>query len=115
MDDSRPGRHPLCRPVGDETSAPVGVAVLQLAVQHVCNGLEPSMGMVGSALGLAGGILDGAQVVQQEKRIDQSKVDPREGPADLEAFALEHPGGVDDFDRPPLNDARQSDRRGNLG
>ena len=54
VDDSRPGRHPLRRAVRDEASAPVGVAMLELTVHHVRDGLEASMGMVRSPLGLAG-------------------------------------------------------------
>ena len=73
--------------------------MLDLAVDHVGHGLEAAVRMVGRALGLAGRVLHGAQVIQQQERIGQAKVDPGEGAAHLEALAFQEPGSVDHRDR----------------
>ena len=69
--------------------------MLDGAVDDVGDGLEAAVRMIRGTLGLAGGVLDRAEVIEQQERVGDREVDARERSADLEAFALETRRGVD--------------------
>ena len=87
--DSGRGGHPLGGAVGDEAAAAGGVLVLEGAVDDVGDGLESAVGVPGGALRLAGRVLDGAHVVEEQEGVGQGQVDAGEGAADLEALAFQ--------------------------
>jgi hypothetical protein len=67
--DPGSGGHPLGRAVGDDTAAAVRVEVSQPAVEHVRDGLEPAVRMVGRPLRFARRVLDRPHVVEQQERV----------------------------------------------
>jgi len=87
--DAGARRHPLRRAIGDDAAAAVRVAVADLAVEHVRDGLEPAMRVVGRALGLARRVLDGAHVVEEQERVGQPEVEGGRRATDLKALPLE--------------------------
>jgi hypothetical protein len=97
MLDTAAGRHPLGGAVRDETAAAGSVLVLEGAIDDVGHGLEAAVGVPGRALGLAGRVLNGAQVVQQKERVGEGEGGGGEGPAHGEALALEMAFGRDEL------------------
>ena len=87
--DAGAGGHPLRGAVGDQAAAAGGVLVLEGAIDDVGHGLEAAVRVPGRALRLAGRVLDGADVVEQQERVGERELDARERAADEEAFALE--------------------------
>src|SRR5438309_5556534 len=70
------------------------------------------MGVIGRALRLAGGVLDRAEVIEQEKRVGERVIEPWKRAADLEALALERRRRVDHSDHAPrLGGVGSSDAR----
>ena len=82
-----------------------------LAVHHVRHRLEAAVRMIGSALGLARRVLDGAHVVQQQERVRQAEVDAGGRATDLEPLAFEEPRCVDHARRPAGSAGPPPDRR----
>ena len=102
MQDPGTRGHPLGRAVGDQAAATGGVLVLERPVDHVRHGLEAPVRVPGGALGLAGGVLDGTHVVEQQERVGERQVHAGERPAYDEALALDLAARGDDLaDRAP--------------
>ena len=90
VQDARACGHPLRVALADDAAATVGVVVGDLAVEHVGDGLEPAVRVPRRALRLAGRVLHGPELVEQEERIGEVEVDAaRERSPDLEAGALD--------------------------
>ena len=71
MDDTAAGRHPLHATCFDGSAMASRVFVNDFAFQHVAHGLETAVRMVGRANGLTGLVFDGAQLVDQQERIER--------------------------------------------
>src|SRR5258708_13042931 len=71
------------------------VLVLELPLQHVSDGLEAAMRVIGRADRLAGTVVGRPHLVEKEERIGHIQPRGRHGPADDEArpFALAVGGG----------------------
>ena len=69
VEDAGAGGHPLRGAVGDEAAAAGRVVVREGAVHDVGDGLEAAVRVPGRALRLAGRVLDGAQVVEQQEGV----------------------------------------------
>ena len=107
VQDPGAGRHPLRIAVGDDASAAVRIAVLERAVDHVRDGLEPTVRMPGRALGFARGIVDLAHLVEMDEGIQVRQFDPGERPPNRETLALEPARRRGDaLDRPLRGDGR---------
>src|ERR1700728_117054 len=78
-----------------------GVLVPECAIDHVGNRLETTVRMPGSALRLAGGILDLTHLVHVDERIETRPVDAGEGSANGEALSFESRGCRRDRDHRP--------------
>ena len=89
----RAGGHPLGVAGAQHAATALAVAVLELAVDEVGDGLEAAVGVPEGALGLTGGVVDLAHLVHVDERVEQGRVDAGEGAADGEALALEPAGG----------------------
>src|SRR5262249_4583592 len=101
MDDAAPGRHPLYVSSTQRTPVPGRVLVLELARQRIGHGLEPTMGMVGRAHGLAGGVVDRTPLVDAQERIAELQVAARQRTTNHKAGALALAMGGDQlFDFP---------------
>ena len=96
VEDTPAGSHPLGVAVADRPAASVGVGVLEGPVQQVRHGLEPAVGMPGGALRFARCVLHLTHLVHVDERIQQGKVDTREGPAYREALPFVALWGSDD-------------------
>lgn len=72
--------------------------MLELAFEQVGDRLEPPVGMVGGAARLAGGVVDGLHLVEQEERVEQLEARHGERTVDAEAGALVLVLGGDDGD-----------------
>jgi hypothetical protein len=66
--------------------------VLERAVDHVGDGLEPAVGVPGRALGLAGGVLDLAHLIHVDEGVQLGVRQPGERASHREALALETRG-----------------------
>ncbi len=111
VEDPGTGGHPLCVAVGDDSAPAVRIAVLEDTVDHVGDGLEAAMRMPRRSLGLAGGVLDLAHLIEVDERVEIGELDAVECPADREAFALEAVRG----DRDALDRALARDGRVDVG
>src|SRR5690606_9962272 len=80
----------------DSAAVPSGVFVLEGALQHVGDGLESSVGVIGCADGLTRAVVGGTHLVEQEEGVDVVDVHAGEGPADDEAPAFPLAVGADD-------------------
>jgi hypothetical protein len=110
------GRHPLRGAVRDEAAPAGGVLVLERAVDDVGDRLEPAVRMPRGALRLAGRVLDGAHVVEEQERVGQGQVDAREGAPDLEPLAFEVAlGGHDLGDAAPVGVRLRQQREAGQG
>ena len=69
MLDAAAGGHPLGLALGDDAAAAGGVAVGELAVEHVGDGLEASVRVPLGAFRLARAVQRGAGVVEQEEGV----------------------------------------------
>ncbi len=92
--DAGPGRHPLGVAGHEPPTAAPRVAVVHLAGEEVGHRLEPTVGMVRRALGLARGIVGGPHLVEQDERVEELQGGRGKGPADREPRALPAPGAV---------------------
>src|SRR5262249_13822678 len=88
VDDARAGSHPL--DIAGAQRAPMagGVLVVHLALEHVGDGLETAVRVIGRAHRFTRAVVDRPHLVQEQERIDGRDSQPREGPADDEAAAL---------------------------
>ena len=93
VQDAGSGRHPLGVAVGDQATAAVRVGVLELAVDHVRDRLEPAVRVPRGALRLARGVIHLAHLVHVDERVERAHVDAGEGAADREALTLVALGG----------------------
>src|SRR5688572_11386398 len=107
VQDARPCRHPLRVAVGDEPAATVRVAVLEGAIDHVGDGLEPAMRMPRRALWFARRVVDFTHLVEVDERVKILERDTGEGAADREPLPFEALRGVRDAtDRAFAGDGR---------
>src|SRR5262249_8110566 len=83
--------------VGDQAAAAVGIAVAEGPVHDVGDGLKAAVRVPGRALRLAGCVLDGSEVVEQQEGVGPAQLMAGKGPAHLEALALERGNGGDDL------------------
>jgi hypothetical protein len=88
-EDPGAGGHPLGVAVGDDPSPAVRVLVLEHAIDHVGDGLEPAVGMPWGALRLAGGVLDFAHLVEVDERVEVGEIDAGERPPDREPLPFQ--------------------------
>src|SRR5579859_3751702 len=88
MDDAGSGRHPLGVAVRDDAPAPGRVAVHELAVDHVGDGLESAVRVVRRALRLARRVLHLPHLVEEDERVRERPREAGERAADGEALAL---------------------------
>ena len=86
VEDPGAGCHPLGVAVGDRPAATVRVLVLERAVHHVGDRLEPAVRVPGRALRLARRVVDLAHLVHVDERVEIGEVDMREGAANREAL-----------------------------
>ena len=90
VEDARAGGHPLRVALADDPAAAVGVVVRDHAVDDVGDGLEPAVRVPRRADGLVRRVLDRAELVEQEERVGDVRVDAtRERAPDLEARAFD--------------------------
>ena len=89
VEDPGAGGHPLGVAVGDHPAAAVRVGVLEDAVDHVGDGLEPAMRMPRRALRLARGVVDLAHLVEMDERVEVGEVDAGERALDREPLPFE--------------------------
>ena len=75
------------------------VAVLELALEHVGDGLETAVRMIGRADRLTGRDVGRSHLVEEQERIEHVEPGGRERPVHEEAAALEGFDGVDDGNR----------------
>jgi hypothetical protein len=87
--DALAGGHPLRVAVADHATATGRVGVLDDAVHHVRDGLEPAMRMPGCPLGLTGRVVHLADLVEVNERIEDGEIHTRERAAHRKALALE--------------------------
>jgi hypothetical protein len=97
MHHASAGSHPLHVARPQTAGVAVRVTMLHLARDHVGNGLEAAMRMVGSALGLARREFHRPHLVEQQERIEQRHLLVWERPVHNEARALELARRVDDI------------------
>ena len=71
--------------------------MLEGAFEHVRDGLEAPVGMVGRADGLPGCVVRRAHVVEEQERVDHVEAGAGERAPDHEPAALDGPGGGDDL------------------
>jgi hypothetical protein len=81
--------HPLRVAVGDEPAAPVGVPMLEDAIDHVGHGFEAPVRVPRSALGLTRRIVHLTHLIHVDEWIESTEIHSRERPAHWEALALE--------------------------
>ena len=97
--DAAAGGHPLHVAGAEIAAVAQAVAVLDVAGQHIGDGLDAAMRMPGKA----GAILVGtvvAEIVEQQERIELGGVAEAEGAAQMDAGALDRGlGGDDALDR----------------
>ena len=96
VQNAPPRGHPLRRSVPNEATTAMGVLVLERAVDHVRDGLEPAMGVPGRALGLPRRVVDLPHLVHVHERVEILQVYAGEGAADGETLALEPTGSCGD-------------------
>ena len=96
MDDAVAGRHPLHVASADAAAVAGTVLVLELAFDHVGDGLEAAMRMIGRAHRLTGRVIGRPHLVEQQERIDDLQPGHRKRPADDEPRALLLAIGVND-------------------
>ncbi len=89
VQDPGAGGHPLRVAVGDDSAATVRVGVLEDAVDHVGDGLEPAVGMPWRALGLARCVVDLPHLVEVDERVEVREVDAGERAPDREPLPFE--------------------------
>jgi hypothetical protein len=107
MEDPGASGHPLGVAVGDQATAPVGVLMLEGAVDHVGHGLEPTMGMPRGALGLAGRVVDLAHLVHVHEGIQLRLSDSGKRPTDREALSFKRARGDRDRGHRPIEGQRR--------
>jgi hypothetical protein len=108
--------HPLRRAVGDEAAAARGVLVLERAIDHVGDGLESTMRVPGRPLCLAGRILDGAHVIEEQEGVGEGELRVRKRASYDEPLALELSRGCHDLrDLPPGRLLLRHDRQSRQG
>ena len=113
VEDALAGGHPLGGAVADHAAAAGRVGVLDDAVHHVRDGLEPAVRMPRRALRLARRVVDLADLIEVHERVEHREVDAREGTADRESLALEATGRRHDrADGPDLGGSLAPRRRG---
>ena len=101
VEDPAARGHPLRVAIGDHAAATVGVLVLEGAVEHVGDGLEPAVRVPRRAPGRARLPLHLAHLVHVDERVEIAEVDAGEGAAHGEALALVAlRGGGDGAHRP---------------
>ncbi len=88
MHDARARRHPLHVARAQHAAMPGRVLVLELALQHVGDGLEAAVRVIGRADRLAGAVVDRPHLVEKEERIDHVQSRGRHRPAHDEACAF---------------------------
>ena len=88
MHDARACGHPLDVARAQHAAVARRVLVLELALQHVSDGLEAAMRMIGRADRLAGAVVDRPHLVEQQERIDHVQSRGRDRPAHDEACPL---------------------------
>ncbi len=97
MQDARACGHPLRVTFADDAAAAVRVVVLHDAVDHVGDGLEAPVRMPRCTDGFVRCVLDGSELVEQEERIRDVRVDAAgERPPHGEAGTLDGVLGGDD-------------------
>jgi hypothetical protein len=97
VEDSRTRGHPLRVAFADDAATTVRVVVLHHAVDHVGHRLETTMRMPRRADGLVRRVLDRAELVEEEERVREVRVDaPGEGTPHREAGTLDGVMGGDD-------------------
>ena len=97
VEDPRTRGHPLRVAFADGAATTVRVVVLHHAVDHVGHGLESTMRMPRRADGLVRRVLDGAELVEEEERVRDVRIDAAgEGTPHREAGALDRVVGGDD-------------------
>src|SRR6266852_7710613 len=74
--DSRAGRHPLRRPIRDQAAAAGGILVLKGPVDHVRDGLEPTMRVPCRSLRLARAVFHLAHLVHVNEGVEVALVEP---------------------------------------
>ncbi len=119
VDDAAAGRHPLHVAAPDGARVPEGVPVVDLALEHVGDGLDAAMGMPGESRAVERGIV-ATEIVKHEEGIEKGLLAGAEGPAKMHAGAFyRRPAGLYTLDLPyrvhraaipPLHLARNSAR-----
>ena len=89
VEDAGAGGHPLRVAVGDDAAAAVRVRVLEDAVDHVGDGLEPAVRMPRRALRLARRVVHLAHLVEVDERVEVGEVHAGERAPDREALPFE--------------------------
>ncbi len=87
MDQPTPGSHPLHATRGQQALVAVVVLVAHAPVQHVGHGLEAAMWMAGEAGQVVGGLV-GAELVQQQERVQVRKLRATDHPGELDPGAV---------------------------
>ena len=95
MQDAAAGRHPLHVAGAELAAVAEAVAVLDVAGQHVGDGLDAAMRMPGKAGAVFVGTVV-AEIVEQQERIEFGGVAEAEGAAQIHAGAFHGGLGRDD-------------------
>ena len=88
MHDARACGHPLHVARAKHAAMARRVLVLEFALQHVSDGLEAAMRVIGRADRLPGTVVDRPHLVEQQERISDVHSRGRYGPAHDETRAL---------------------------
>ena len=101
VDDAAAGGHPLHVAGGDDAAVAQAVAVLDVAAQHVGDGLDAAVRMPGEALQVLVRLVR-AEVVEQQERIEQLRLAEAEGPVEVHAGPLDGRPALDHLADAPV-------------
>ena len=99
VQDAAPGGHPLHVAGAEQAAVAEAVAVLDVAGQHIGDGLDAAMRVPGKTGEIFARPVV-AEIVEQQERIELARVAEAEGAAKMHAGALQRRlGGCDALDR----------------
>ena len=101
MDDPASGRHPLHVAGSDHATVAQAVAMLDLATQHVGDGLHPPMGMPGEPFHVEVRLV-GPEVVEQQEGIVDLRATPTDRTMKVDASTFDGRAALDNLANEPV-------------
>ena len=96
MQDARSGGHPLHRSRPKPATIAKAVGMLDRARQHICDGLDPAMGMPRKAVAVEHGVVV-AEIIEQQERVQLGRVLEAKGAVQMHACPLHRGFGAAGF------------------